>query len=165
MPGTLSVREQLSLPHVVPSAAMPACYDPSMFTTRDLRERLAPMDEIAFAYLFGSRGRGQRRPDSDWDVAVYAREDLPADERFALRLRLLAELDELGRVDVVILNDAPPLLAHRAIMGERLLVRDEVALVRFSVRTVAASEDGRYWRELHRRARIERLRGGTFGRP
>lgn len=136
-----------------------------MVTTRVLKQRLAAVDEIAFAYLFGSRGRGDARPDSDWDVALYLREELSADERFALRLRLLADLADLGRVDLVILNDAPPLLAHRAIMGERLLVRDEVALVRFSVRTVAASEDGRYWRRLHRRARSERLQEGTFGRP
>ena len=136
-----------------------------MEANRVLQKRLAAVDEIAFAYLFGSRGRGDARPDSDWGVAVYLRQDLSADERFALRLRLHGELADLGRVDLVVLNDAPPLLAHRAIMGERLLVRDEVALVRFAVRTVAASEDGRYWRRLHRRARMERLREGTFGRP
>ncbi len=130
----------------------------------ELKRRLAVVDGISFAYLYGSRARGEERPDSDWDVAVYLREDLSADERFDLRLQLLAELDDLG-VDLLILNDAPPLLAHRAIMGERLLVRDDVARVRFSVRTVAMSEDGRYWRELHRRARLERLEEGAFGRP
>ena len=136
-----------------------------MSATRDLTDRLAAFPEIAFAYLFGSRARAEERPDSDWDVAVYLREDLTAHERFRLRLRLTAELEDLGRVDVVALNDAPPLLAHRAIMGERLLVRDPVALVRFSVSTVARSEDGRYWRELHREARLERLKEGSFGRP
>ena len=136
-----------------------------MSSTELLEQRLAAFDDVAFAYLFGSRARGEERPDSDWDVAVYLRDGLSSSERFDQRLRLLAELDDFGRVDVVILNDAPPLLAHRAIMGRRLAVRDEVALVRFSVRTVAMSEDGRYWRELHRRARIRRLKEGTFGRP
>ena len=136
-----------------------------MSSTEDLERRLAAIDDVAFAYLFGSRARGEERPDSDWDLAVYLREGLSSEERFDLRLRLLAELDDLGRDDVEILNDAPPLLAHRAIMGRRLVVRDEVALVRFSVRTVAESEDGRYWRELHRRARAQRLKEGTFGRP
>ena len=129
---------------------------------RILEDRLAAFPEIAFAYLFGSRARGDERPDSDWDVAVYLREDLSSHNRFRLRLRLAAELEDLGRVDVVVLNDAPPLLAHRAIMGERLLVRDPSALVRFSVRTVAESEDGRYWRKLHRKARLQE---GNFGRP
>ena len=136
-----------------------------MSSTRNLTDRLAAVPEIAFASLFGSRARGDERPDSDWDVAVYLREDLSAHDRFRLRLRLAAELEDLGRVDVGILNDAPPFLAHRAIMGERLLVRDPSALVRFSVRTVARSEDGRYWRELHRKARLRRLKEGTFGRP
>jgi len=150
---------------IAPVPVARRCYDHPMVTIQDLQPRLAAVGEIVFAYLFGSRGRGDERPDSDWDVAVYLCEDLSADERFALRLQLLADLEALGRVDLVVLNDVPPLLAHRAIMGERLLVRDEVALVRFAVRTVAASEDGRYWRDLHRRARIERLRDGTFGRP
>lgn len=149
----------------LPGASAAPCYDDSMASIDALERRLAAIDDIAFAYLFGSRARGEERPDSDWDIAVYLRDGLSSEERFALRLRLYAELDDLGRVDVVILNDAPPLLAHRAIMGRRLVVRDEVALVRFSVRTVAESEDGRYWRELHRQARIERLREGTFGRP
>jgi len=136
-----------------------------MSQLEDLSRRLAAAEEVAFAYLYGSRARGEGRSDSDWDVAVYLRQGLSADQRFAVRLRLLAELDDLGRVDLLILNDAPPLLAHRAIMGRRLVVRDEVALVRFSVRTVAMSEDGRYWRDLHRRARSRRLEEGTFGRP
>ena len=136
-----------------------------MSTVEELKRRLAATGAVAFAYLYGSRAEGTQRPDSDWDIAVYLREDLSADERFELRLSLLAELDDLGRIDLLILNDAPPLLAHRTLMGERLLVRDEVALVRFSVRTFAMSEDGRYWRELHRRSRLERLAEGTFGRP
>ena len=135
-----------------------------MSTVEDLKRRLAANDNISFAYLYGSRARGEERPDSDWDVAIYLRENLSADERFELRLSLLGELDDIG-VDLLILNDAPPLIAHRAIMGELLLARDDVARVRFSVRTVAMSEDGRYWRDLHRRARLQRLEEGTFGRP
>ncbi len=130
-----------------------------------LADRLAAVPEIVFAHLFGSRARGEARPDSDWDIAVYLREDLTHRERFKLRCRLAAELEDLGRVDVVVLNDAPPLLGHRALMGERLLVRDPRTLVRYSVRTLARSEDERYWRDLHWRARRRRLEEGTFGRP
>lgn len=140
-------------------------YDCCMSSIRDLRDRLDAVPEIVFAFLFGSRARGEARPDSDWDIAIYLRQDLSAEQRFRLRLRLAGDLEDLGEVDVVILNDAPPFLAHRAIMGERLLVRDPTTLVRFSVRTVAMSEDGRYWRELHRGARLKRLQEGTFGRP
>ncbi|MEE8526543.1 MAG: nucleotidyltransferase domain-containing protein [Thermoanaerobaculia bacterium] len=130
-----------------------------------MSERLEQFPEIVFAHLFGSRARGDARPDSDWDVAVYLREDLDAHQRFKLRCRLSAELEDLGRADVVVLNDAPPLLGHRALMGRRLLVRDPRTLVRYSVRTIARSEDERHWRDLHWQARRQRLQEGTFGRP
>lgn len=136
-----------------------------MSTADQIRQRLEGHPEIAFAYLFGSRAEGTPRENSDWDVAVAFSEELRAEERFRLQLRLAADLEELGRVDLVILNDAPPLLAHRAISGKRLLVRDEVALVRFSVRTVAMYADQKPWREAFRRARQQRLQEGTFGRP
>lgn len=136
-----------------------------MTTVDQIRQRLEEFPEISFAYLFGSRVKGTPREDSDWDVAVALSAELTAEERFRLQLRLAADLEELGRLDLVILNDAPPLLAHRAISGQRLLVRDEVALVRFSVRTVAMYADQQPWREAFRRARQQRLQEGTFGRP
>ncbi len=127
--------------------------------------RLEALDDLAFAYLFGSRAGGRPRPDSDWDVAVYLRPELSRAQRFKVRLRLLADLDGLGRVDVVVLNDAPPLLAHRALQGRRLVVRDSTALVRFSVRIAALAEDERYWSEIHLKERLRRLEEGRFGRP
>ena len=130
----------------------------------DLAGRLAEHPEIVFAHLFGSRGTGGARPDSDWDIAVYLRDDLTARERFDIRRHLAAELEDLGEVDVVVLNDAPPLLGHRALMGRRLVVKDPTVLVRYSVRTLARSEDERYWRDLQWKARRQRLEDGTFGR-
>jgi hypothetical protein len=130
-----------------------------------LREALEKHREILFALLFGSRATGRERADSDWDVGVYVEGGLGANERFRLRLTLQAELDALGRMDVVILNDAPPLLAARALQGERLLVRDRTAYVRFFVRTLALAGDEAYWRRIHAEARARRLREGRFGRP
>ncbi len=130
-----------------------------------IERRLAAINEILFAYLFGSRAGGRPRPDSDWDVAVFLRAGLTKRQRFRIRVRLAAELEELGRVDVVILNDAPPLLAHRVLSGRRLLVRDEVTLARFFVKTMTLAEDRRYWGEIHLQARRQRLAEGRFGRP
>ncbi len=126
---------------------------------------LESLDEVLFAYLFGSRAGGRPRPDSDWDLAVYVREGLSARQRWDLRLRVMADLAELGRVDVVVLNDAPPLLAHRAIQGQRLMARDRSALVRFVLRTLALADDQRYWAQIHLAAQLRRLREGRFGRP
>lgn len=130
-----------------------------------LRRRLEAFDEILFAYLFGSRADGRPRPDSDWDVAVLLRPEVSERERFDLRLRLGLDLEEVGRADVVVLNDAPPLLAQSALQGQRILVRDKTALVRFFVKTMAFADDARWWNEIHLKARLERIAEGRFGRP
>lgn len=130
-----------------------------------LKQQLERFDEVLFAFLFGSRVRGRPRPNSDWDVGVYLADRLSGKERFEFHLRLATEFEEMGKVDLVILNDAPPLLAQRALQGERIIIRDPQAYVQFFVRTAAAAEDERFWRELHRKARQHRLQEGEFGRP
>jgi predicted nucleotidyltransferase len=136
-----------------------------MDTAALLTERLASHSEVIFALLFGSRATGRPRPDSDWDVAVYFDDRLSPVERFARQRELIAELSDLGFIDLVVLNDAPPLLAHRALQGRRIVEHDHGVYVEFFIRTLGASEDERYWREMHHRARLQRLAEGRFGRP
>ena len=138
---------------------------PTMNVKTELTRRLGCHEEVLFAILFGSRAAGRPRTGSDWDVAVHVADRLTPSQRFALRLELLAELDDLGTIDLVLLNEAPPLLAQRALRGERLLVKEPTAFVRFFVRTAAQAEDERMWREIHARARARRLKEGRFGRP
>jgi hypothetical protein len=134
-------------------------------TLHDLKERLNRRPEILFAFLFGSRHNGRPRPDSDWDVAIYLDDALTAKERFDLRRHLSAELEDLGKVDLVVLNEAPPILAHEALCGERLLMRDRSRFASFLVLTLGLAEDQRYWLKIHRQAQLRRLREGTFGQP
>jgi predicted nucleotidyltransferase len=98
--------------------------------------------EVEAAYLFGSTATGRSRRDSDVDVAVLLSEGR-SDGSLTLRLTLMAALGSaLGRddVEVVVLNDAPPLLAHRVLSKGRLVFeRSPSARVRFQVRTA-----GRY---------------------
>ena len=130
-----------------------------------VRVRLETEADILFALLFGSVARGEQRPDSDLDVAVYVDERLAARERFDVRLSVAAALEDLGQPDVIVLNDAPPLLAHRALQGKPILTRDKRAYVRFFVRTLALAEDERHFRAIFARARRDRVREGRFGRP
>jgi predicted nucleotidyltransferase len=72
---------------------------------------------IALAVLFGSRATGRVGPRSDWDIGVVVDAGVDVD-------RLCAELEAVvgGRVDVVELRRAPPVLAMA-------IVRDGVVLV------------------------------------
>ena len=129
------------------------------------------VDPTVGRYGKGNRGSSGDGPyflqpgNLDWDVAVFVRPTLSERERFDLRVQLGLDLEEIGRVDVVILNDAPSLLAQSALKGRRLVVRDKTALVRFFVKTMALADDARWWGEIHLKARLRRIEEGRFGRP
>jgi predicted nucleotidyltransferase len=130
-----------------------------------LLTELATLPGVQFALLFGSRAGGRPRPDSDWDIAIHFDPTLSETARRAACDRLIAALEPALRVDLIVLNDAPALLAHRALQGEKLIVNDQTAYVRFFVRTLALSGDEQYWRDFHAAARRKRLEEGRFGRP
>ena len=117
------------------------CYDRCMETAEEIlqvvRIRLEAEPEVLAAWLFGSRARGEARPDSDVDVAVLLRSDPPATLE-GLHLGLESDLEQACRlpVDLVIVNRAPPDLVHRILRdGVLLLERDRSARVRFEVRS------------------------------
>jgi hypothetical protein len=100
---------------------------------------VARYPDIQAAYIFGSVAQGRARPDSDIDIAVLLGRRIPDTRALRYRLKLTSELGSaLHRNDVqlVILNDAPPLLAHR-VLSRGLLVfeRGRAARVRFHVQT------------------------------
>jgi predicted nucleotidyltransferase len=93
-----------------------------------LAAALQPREEILEAYLFGSSATGATHAHSDVDVAVYVADQRPSGSAFGYAADLSAVLmAALGtnQVDVVVLNDAPPLLYHCVLRdGERILSRD-----------------------------------------
>lgn len=99
--------------------------------------------DIQAAYIFGSAATGRVRRDSDVDVAVLLARPRRGGRSLSHRLRLMADLSAALRrndVEVVVLNEAPPLLAHRVLSKGRLVLeRSRSARVRFQVRTA-----GRY---------------------
>ena len=124
--------------------------------------------EIAAAYVFGSVASGRTRKDSDIDVAVLLTRPLPAHRAITYRLKLMADLGSAlhrSDVDVVVLNDASPLLAHRVLSrGRRVFERSKSARVRFQVQTANRYADvipmyETQIRYLKRRARSGGLRG------
>lgn len=117
---------------------------------------------VASAYLFGSHAEGRAHRESDVDIGVLLQRDRhpTASDRFEMRLRLGSDLISVlhhNEVDVVILNDAPPLLGRNIIYGIRLFVGDpetDHAYVR-DVQIRAA--DLEPWLNRLRRLRLEAL--------
>lgn len=124
--------------------------------------------EIRAAYLFGSAAVGRLRPGSDVDVAVLLAQPLGASRSTSYRLELMTDLGAAlhrSDVDVVILNDAPPLLAHRVLSQGRLVFeRSASDRVRFQVRIAGLYADlvpmfETQIRYLKKHARESRTRG------
>jgi predicted nucleotidyltransferase len=100
--------------HEVPS-------DTAIDRLRALLER-QPVPGVVSAYVFGSLvdGRANRQSDADLGVlldrAVYPDEAVRFDAQLVLRSHLSPAA--VGReVDLVVLNDAPPLLGRRIVRG------------------------------------------------
>lgn len=101
-----------------------------------MRNRLArlfaedPPEGVVSIYLFGSRADGRSHRESDLDLGVLLmRERFPAaSDRFAERIRLASRLMSellLPKVDVVLLDEAPPTLARRIVTeGRRVYCAD-----------------------------------------
>ncbi len=124
---------------------------------------------VRLAYIFGSQVSGRAHTESDVDVAVLLDPALTSDERFAHRLELIGELGQLFRtdhVDLVVLNEAPPLLAYEVLQGGSLLYcPDDAERVEFQVRTLREYEDTEPLRRFLSETLEQRIREGSFGKP
>jgi len=124
---------------------------------------------VHLAYLFGSQATRRTHSSSDVDVAVLLDESLTPDERFAERLRLLGDLSRIfgtDDMDLVILNEAPPLLAYETLRhGILLYCADAQTRIEFQVHTLRAYEDTMPLRRILSEAMAARLQAGTFGKP
>jgi len=112
-----------------------------------IRRVVEARSDVRLAYLFGSSVRGEVRPQSDADVAVLFSGSPPVESLDPL----VAELETAaGRgVDLVVLNDAPPLLAHEVVStGTCLVCRDDDERVRFVARTVSRYLDTAHLRRV-----------------
>lgn len=112
--------------------------------------------------VFGSRARGNPRPDSDLDIAVLPAAGLTLSP-WRLQGRIasaLAELAPEGRVDVVLLDEAPVLLRQRVMEHGRLIAcRNPAAWKALRVRTMREYGDSQWMRDRYRRAQARRLAG------
>jgi predicted nucleotidyltransferase len=124
-----------------------------------LQAYLAAQDDVALAYLFGSRARDQAAPESDYDIAILTRPAISPARRYQLSSELSAALGG-APVDLVVLNRAPVELAYAVIAeGRRLFEREVVLRVEFEADVLSRYGDFVYTR---REQRTDLLRGGAY---
>jgi predicted nucleotidyltransferase len=126
------------------------------------------MPGVVAASLIGSQASGSTGPLSDVDLGVWLLPELSAPERHQRSLELLrAACEALGtdEVDLVVLNDASPLMRHRAMRdGIRLVERDRDARVRLEARGLLDYLDTAPLRATLAAGVKRRLEDGRFGR-
>lgn len=135
-------------------------------------EQLVPLfaadTGIVLVFLFGSYARDKANALSDVDFALLLASEIRPEKYLDYRLRyataaMQALRDE--RVDVVILNTAPPLLAHEVIKGRVLFARSPEARVKYIVDVQRKYLDFKSFYAIDYAYLRQRLEEGSFGQP
>ena len=95
---------------------------------------------VAAAWVFGSAREGRVRSGSDLDIAVLFDAAPSLDEWADLRADLQEALG-FEEIDLVILNEASPILRFEAVSGRRVYCRDEAVAAAFVSLTAREYED------------------------
>jgi predicted nucleotidyltransferase len=132
-------------------------------------EKILKKEGVALAYLFGSAARGKMGPLSDVDIAVLFSKKVKEEEYFDKQLKLALEIDEalkIYKTEVICLNEAPPLLKHRAVFfGIPIFVSNQKLRRDFELRVLQEYEDFNYHLETTFKIMRKQILNGTFGKP
>lgn len=101
---------------------------------------LSVFPELVAAWVFGSAQGGVVRPGGDVDVGVLWRGQPSLDELAMLRMAIQDAL-QLDAVDLVVLNEASPILRFEAISGRPVFCRDAGERAIFASLTAREYED------------------------
>ena len=113
--------------------------------TGKLKDFFRDRDDVLLAFLFGSAAAGRETDESDIDIAVLAGEGFDAGSFLELKSALSDMLS--GDIDLVILNDASPILKMQVIQkGILLKAADETAYPCFFAKGLKEYEDLKYFR-------------------
>jgi len=108
--------------------------------------------EIVVSYLFGSYAKNQSNSLSDIDIALLLNKKIEKEGELIYKAKLIADLMSVLKtnlVDVVCLNSAPPLLAHRVIRDGIIIdSKDEKARIFFETLSLNQYIDTKPLREI-----------------
>jgi predicted nucleotidyltransferase len=126
-----------------------------------LRSVLEADPRVAYAILFGSRGRESAHDRSDTDLAVGLARGAPLSVTELGDLLSRLETAAEGPVDLVLLDEARPGLAYRVFRdGQVVFERDRVALVERKARAILEYLDFQPVEEAFTRAVLGAARRG-----
>lgn len=138
--------------------------DDAMVEGVDLDGMRSALDQsaVVFAVLFGSHASGTAEQHSDVDVALRFADDLDERERFQVRNRIDADLQQYADafVDVSDIEHLPTTVAYAAVRDGVVLVGDEETVETYRARIEQEYESTRDEREQDRREFIDRLASG-----
>lgn len=116
---------------------------------------------VELAYLFGSVAEGKEGPLSDIDVGVYLSSGFTKVQRDKKRLELIASLTTLtknDRVDLLVLNDTPPVLSFEIIRPNFLIFeRDSSMKVDVEQRIMSTYLDWKYYEDRLNKNLLKRI--------
>ncbi len=122
---------------------------------------------VSALILFGSRARGEAGPLSDVDLAALLAPDIAFPDFLSIRLELTAQASAAlrsDRIELIVLNEAPPALAIRVgDEGQRLVVKDEQFLSCFFEHALDLYLDFEPYARAYDRALRARIKKGVFG--
>lgn len=124
-------------------------------------------NRVVLAFLFGSAAKGKITKLSDLDLAVLLDKAIKPNKYFAIRLSLL---DKLGRIiknkplDIVILNEASPLLAQMvASRGKIIYCQNNNIKASFQIKTLKNFDDAIYLRKTYYHYLENRVKNNKLG--
>ncbi len=119
-------------------------------SSKNLKSKI--LGDISTMYLFGSQAKGKARSDSDIDIGVLLNENIPEKKYFDLKLDLIGEFSGIfnrNDIDVVILNNAPNILAMNVISeGKVIFSKDKKLRVAFECDVMRQYYDREYYEKM-----------------
>lgn len=133
------------------------------------KEQLIPLlekffqshDCVELAYLFGSAAKGKAGALSDIDIGVYLSTGMTKAQRDQKRLELIAKLTTTlknDRIDLLVINDTPPVLNFEIIKPNVLvLARDHDLKLDVEQRIMSRYLDRKYHEDFLNRTLMKKI--------
>ncbi len=118
-----------------------------------MQSSLAEDPSVCLAYLFGSYAKQRQISESDVDIGVFLYE--PFAEGDENRIWSMIEDIVEKPVDLVVINDAPPLIAAAAMEGQALVVKNTFVEIQTWLKVSSEAMDfaefvNAFWKERER---------------